>query len=72
MNTIFTGRKGCILFLFIILGTARFAQRYPEPLTPEESLKKLNVVDGFKVQLYAAEPYVLDPVALEFDEKLIS
>ncbi|WP_276347623.1 PVC-type heme-binding CxxCH protein [Daejeonella sp. JGW-45] len=45
------------------------AQRYPGPLSPEESLKKLNVAPGFSAQIYAAEPFVMDPVALEFDEQ---
>jgi putative membrane-bound dehydrogenase-like protein len=38
-------------------------------LTPEESLKKMKVEDGFTVKLVAAEPLVTAPVALVFDEK---
>jgi len=45
------------------------AQRYAGPLSPEESLKKLNVAKGFSVELFASEPHVFDPVALEFDEQ---
>lgn len=37
-------------------------------LTPEESLKKIAVEQGFTVELVAAEPLVNSPVALQFDE----
>ena len=37
-------------------------------LSPEESLKKLHVREGFKAELIAAEPVVLDPVAFDWDE----
>lgn len=40
-----------------------------EPLSPEESLKKLHVPAGFRVELAAAEPLVLDPVAFDWDER---
>ena len=39
-----------------------------EPLSPEESLATLQIVDGFRVELFAAEPHVVDPVDLAFDE----
>ncbi len=39
-----------------------------QPLSPEESLKKLRVREGFKAELIAAEPVVLDPVAFDWDE----
>lgn len=39
------------------------------PLSPEESLKKIHVPDGFEVELVAAEPLVLDPVAFDWDER---
>ncbi|HEY0666560.1 MAG TPA: PVC-type heme-binding CxxCH protein [Sphingobacteriaceae bacterium] len=68
MNIIYTGKSAGLLILFLMLGVTGFAQRYPGPLSPEESMKKLQIADGFKVQLYAAEPYVFDPVALEWDE----
>ncbi len=63
-------RKFSLLVLpFVLIAGTTVAQRYAGPLSPEESLKKLNVADGFSVQLYAAEPYVLDPVDLQFDEQ---
>lgn len=38
-------------------------------LTAEQSLQSLEVADGFTVQLVAAEPQVITPVAMTFDEK---
>ncbi|MES3017262.1 MAG: PVC-type heme-binding CxxCH protein [Bacteroidota bacterium] len=57
-----------LLLTLALFSADSFAQRYAGPLSPEESLKKLNVAPGFFAQIYAAEPFVLDPVALEFDE----
>lgn len=62
-------RKFVLLLLpFVLITGNSVAQRYAGPLSPEESLKKLNVAPGFSAQIYAAEPFVMDPVALEFDE----
>ncbi|MBX7210766.1 MAG: c-type cytochrome [Verrucomicrobiaceae bacterium] len=41
---------------------------YP-PLSPEDSLKKLHIREGFKAELIACEPVVLDPVAFDWDER---
>jgi putative membrane-bound dehydrogenase-like protein len=38
-----------------------------EPVSPEDSLKKIHVPAGFQVELIAAEPLVLDPVAFDWD-----
>jgi mono/diheme cytochrome c family protein/glucose/arabinose dehydrogenase len=37
-------------------------------LTPEEALGSFKLVDGFKVEIVAAEPLIHDPVALRIDE----
>ena len=39
------------------------------PLSPEDGLKSLRIGDQFKVELFAAEPHVVDPVELIFDER---
>lgn len=39
------------------------------PLSPEESLKRIHVPQGFSVELVAAEPLVLDPVAFDWDDR---
>ena len=38
------------------------------PYSPEEALGTLQIEDGFRVELFASEPDVADPVAIEFDE----
>ena len=69
MKTNLKSRLVIFLLPFILLAGEGIAQRYPGPLSPEESMKKLNVAPGFKVSLFASEPHVFDPVSLEFDEE---
>lgn len=38
-------------------------------LTPQEALKKMQVPPGFRVELVAAEPDIVNPVAMTFDER---
>jgi putative membrane-bound dehydrogenase-like protein len=37
------------------------------PLSPEESQKQFEILDGFRIELVASEPLVVDPVAFAFD-----
>lgn len=39
------------------------------PLTPEESLKHFHTEPGLRVELVVAEPMVVDPVAVAWDER---
>jgi len=39
------------------------------PPTPQESLAKISVPDGFSVTLFAGEPDVHQPIAMEFDDR---
>ena len=39
------------------------------PVSPEDSLKKIHVPTGYRVDLVAAEPLLLDPVAFDWDER---
>lgn len=43
--------------------------RYKGPLSPEESIKTFEVAAGFRVEVFAAEPHVKDPVEMVFDEQ---
>ncbi len=44
--------------------------RPPGPaLTPAEAIKKMKVPEGFTVELVAAEPDIVNPVAMTFDER---
>ncbi len=38
-------------------------------LKPEETVAKMKVADGFEVKLFAAEPQVVNPIAMTVDEK---
>ena len=38
------------------------------PLEPDAALKSFRVLDGFRMDLLAAEPLVTDPVAAAYDE----
>ena len=42
---------------------------YPGPLSPEESIKTFHFAEDFKAEIFATEPYVIDPVSMEFDEQ---
>jgi putative membrane-bound dehydrogenase-like protein len=39
-----------------------------DPLEPAEALQSFQIVEGFQVELFAAEPDVVDPVEMAFDE----
>jgi putative membrane-bound dehydrogenase-like protein len=53
-----------LLALLLLLGV----QDRRGPTSPEEAVKTFRVPPGFKVELVAAEPRVVSPVALAFDE----
>jgi putative membrane-bound dehydrogenase-like protein len=65
--------------LLLVCGTALLAQKGTIPhaqdkepgpaLSPAEALKKMKVPEGFTVELVAAEPDLVNPVAMCFDEK---
>jgi putative membrane-bound dehydrogenase-like protein len=40
-----------------------------QPLTPPETQRRLQVPPGFEVRLFAAEPEVVNPVAMTWDER---
>src|SRR3954467_8993453 len=39
------------------------------PLSPAEAIEKMTVPEGFSVELVAAEPDIVNPVAMTFDER---
>ena len=43
--------------------------RYQDPLTPEESARLIQVPVGFDLELFASEPDIINPIAMEWDEK---
>ena len=45
------------------------APKYQEPLSPEESAKLIQVPPGFDLELFASEPDIINPIAMEWDER---
>jgi uncharacterized protein len=45
------------------------APRFQEPLSPEESRKLIQVPVGFDLELFASEPDIINPIAMDWDEK---
>jgi putative membrane-bound dehydrogenase-like protein len=43
--------------------------KYQEPLSPQDSMKTMQVPPGFEVQLYASEPDIVKPIAMNWDER---
>src|SRR6476661_1387672 len=65
-------RKRTALFLaFSVLSVSLwFSSSAPaEPLSPKDELATFKTLPGFKVELVASEPDVIDPVAMAFDER---
>src|SRR5688572_5635336 len=46
--------------------SAENTDEFPGPMSPEQSLKAIQVLPGLKVELVAAEPLVEDPVAFDW------
>src|SRR3954465_6606221 len=61
-----TRRLVCIA-AFAAFASPVFAQKGPLP--PEEALKALKVADGFQVELFAAEPMLINPTSIDVDHK---
>jgi putative membrane-bound dehydrogenase-like protein len=59
--------------LSLLVATTAFAGPYdpaPTPyLPPEEAVKKFRVPEGFEVRLFAAEPDVVNPVSMTWDDR---
>lgn len=50
--------------------TARYdVPRVQDPLDPEEAMKLLQVPVGFELKLFAAEPDIVNPMAMSWDEQ---
>ena len=57
-----------ILILYA-LGISCTEKHYKDPLSPEKALSSFDLNKDFKIELFAAEPFVLDPVEMSFDEQ---
>jgi putative membrane-bound dehydrogenase-like protein len=45
------------------------APKYQLPLSPEESMKLIQVPVGFELELFASEPMIVNPMAFAWDER---
>ena len=45
------------------------APKYQLPLSPEDSKKLIQVPAGFELELFASEPDIINPIAMNWDEK---
>src|SRR5687768_15970347 len=52
-----------------LLGASLVAQRPGPPYSPRDALKTFRLADNFQIELFAAEPLIADPVAMEVDER---
>ncbi len=54
----------------VVLATSAEARDPARPLSPEDSLAAMQLADdSFQIELFAAEPLLADPVAMEVDEQ---
>lgn len=43
--------------------------QFQDPLSPEESAKLIQVPSGFDLELFASEPDIVNPIAMDWDER---
>jgi putative membrane-bound dehydrogenase-like protein len=61
------GRRSVILALLTLLACGKKPSGVPA-LSPQDSLQSFHLSEDFHVELFAAEPQVVDPVEMVFDE----
>jgi len=61
--------KLLMTLIFAGWGVIDTTSTYAQGLPPEETVKQMQVADGFEVQLVASEPLVRQPVCIEFDDR---
>src|SRR4030095_12373949 len=57
------------VLILCVLNISCSERHYTDPLSPEEALQSFDLNKDFKIELFAAEPFVLDPVEMTFDEE---
>lgn len=56
-----------VIVLINILVSCETESLYEGPLSPEASMKTFQFAENFKSEIFASEPLVIDPVAMQFD-----
>ena len=57
-----------MLAAILLAAVAVLSGQHGPPYSPEEALATFRLAEGFQIELFAAEPLVSDPVAMEVDE----
>lgn len=61
--------KTKLFFVLVSLAATACSSETEGPLSPEEAIESFQVHPDFRVEVFAAEPYVVDPVEVVFDER---
>lgn len=68
LNTFYISNKAtCYLLNILLFASGCSGKHYTDPLSPEQALKSFRLNDDFNIEIFAAEPFVTDPVDLVFD-----
>src|SRR5437870_2276726 len=62
----FFGILWSILFVVTACAADKDALEFPPPKSPQQSLASIQTKAGFRVELVAAEPLIVDPVAIDW------
>ncbi|MCB0284841.1 MAG: dehydrogenase [Calditrichaeota bacterium] len=62
-------RSGTFLLLLAVIIFSCKDKKYSDPLTPEEAIKAFQLNEDFDIEIFAAEPFIKDPVAMAFDDE---
>jgi putative membrane-bound dehydrogenase-like protein len=68
-NRIGVWRALLLLAAASIGGAVAQADDAPEPLSPQETISHMKLPDGFHATVFAAEPDVVQPIAMAFDDR---
>lgn len=68
-KSILIGNAHLLILFAVIVASCTNKSHYAGPLSPEESMKTFHFAEDFKAEIFAAEPNVIDPVSMEFDEQ---
>ncbi len=63
-----SGSVVLIIFL-VLLSACTSAPDYPDALTPEAALLSFELREEFQIEVFAAEPFIKDPVEMVIDER---
>jgi putative membrane-bound dehydrogenase-like protein len=61
--------RGIVLLAIAAASLSPGCRRTGPPFSPQEALRTFRLPEGFRIELVASEPDVINPVALSFDEE---